>query len=70
MPDDLDYAWLGWLLANPDGWTDADLSAAESLIANQRRALEDLHPNDVKGRSSAQDLLDRLEAALRAHRAP
>jgi hypothetical protein len=37
------------------------------MIANQRRALEDLHPKDVHGRRSAQRVLDELEAAVRTH---
>jgi hypothetical protein len=67
VPDDLDYEWLGWLTTNPDDWTDEDLSAARFLIANQKRVLEELHPKDVKGRRTAQNVLDVLEAALRTH---
>jgi hypothetical protein len=49
VPDDLDYEWLGRLISSPDDWTDEDLSAARSMIANQRRGLAELHPKDVKG---------------------
>ena len=67
MPDDLDYEWLGRLISSPDDWTDEDLSAARSMIANQRRGLAELHPKDVKGHRSVQGVIDELEAALRTH---
>jgi len=67
VPDDLDYEWLGWLTTNPNDWTDEDLSAARFMIANQKRVLAELHPKDVKGRRTAQSVLDVLEAALRTH---
>jgi hypothetical protein len=67
VPDDEDYARLGWLLDHPDQWTDADLDAARFMLANQKDTLAGLHPKDASGRESAQELIDRFEAALRAH---
>ena len=68
MPDDQDYRWLAWLLEHPERWTGDDLSAAQSMLANQRRAFESLHARDVAGRASAVELIDRLGVAIRSHR--
>jgi len=46
MPDDQDYEWLGWLMDHPEEWKDKDLSAARSIVSNQKRAIEDTHPKD------------------------
>ena len=67
MPDDSDYAWLGWLMDHPEKWTDNDLSSARSMVSNQMLAIRDMHPKDVKGRKSSQEVVDRLEAAIRVH---
>jgi hypothetical protein len=67
VPDDSDYEWLGWLLVHPEKWTNEDLSAVRFMIVNQRRAVEDTHPKDEKGRRSAQAVVDEQEAALRKH---
>jgi len=67
MPDDLDYEWLESLLARPGEWTADDLATVDSIIENQRRALEQMHPLDVKGRLVAQGVIDELVAARAAH---
>lgn len=67
MPDPFDYQWLSELLANPERWTDEELSAVRLMIADQQQAIEGLHPKDLKGRRSAQALIDQMEAALRSH---
>ena len=68
MPDDLDYAWLGWLVEHPGEWTAADLAVAEALVASQTRAVEERHPKDNRGRESAQEVVDALESAVRTYR--
>jgi hypothetical protein len=67
MPDDVDYGWLRELLAHPDRWTDDDAASVRVMIENQRRALNDAHPKDDRGRRSSQELIDQLESALKAH---
>ena len=67
MPDDVDYQWLGELLAHPERWTVEDLSSVRMMIANQKRALADLHPTDFRGSRSAQSVVDELEAALQTY---
>jgi hypothetical protein len=44
VPDDLDYARLGWLIAHPDERTPDDPAWAEALVAEQKRAVEESHP--------------------------
>lgn len=67
MPDDFDYAWLGWLMDHPEKWKDNDLAAARSIVSDQMRAIQDTHPKDVKSRQSYQEVVDRLEAAIRTY---
>jgi hypothetical protein len=67
MPDDIDYAWLRELLAHPGRWTEDDTASVRLMLETQRRALNDLHEKDESGRRSAQQLIDQLDAALRAH---
>jgi hypothetical protein len=67
VPDNEDYQWLGWLVSHPDEWTDDDLSTARSLIVDQRRAIEESQPLDAKTLRSMQEVVDQLEAAVRAH---
>jgi len=67
VPDDKDYEWLGRLLRNPDEWVEDDAATVRLMIRNQRSALDAMHPRDAKGRAGAQQVIDELEAALRAH---
>jgi hypothetical protein len=67
VPDTVDYEWLGWLVAHPEQWTRSDLAAARSMLADQRRAVENAHPN--KGRRPLQAVVDQLETALRTYEA-
>jgi hypothetical protein len=60
VPDDLDYEWLGWLIADPEAWSTNDLASAEAVVADQKRAIGEEHPKDVRGRKAKQDLVDRL----------
>jgi hypothetical protein len=41
VPDTADYEWLGWLVAHPEEWTKGDLAAARSMLADQKRTVED-----------------------------
>ena len=67
MPDDFDYAWLGWLIEHPDDWSADDRSAAEQILVDQRRAIDESHPRDLEGRRAKQALVDQLEAAIGAY---
>jgi hypothetical protein len=67
MPDDLDYAWLGWLIEHPDKWTPADLATAGAVIADQKRAVDESHPKDTRGRDRKQAIVDALESAIQEH---
>jgi hypothetical protein len=67
VPDSFDYEWLRELLAHPEGWTDEELSTVRLMIANQQRSIESMHPKDLKGRRSAQAVVDQLKTALLAH---
>jgi hypothetical protein len=67
VPDDLDYAWLGWLIENPADWSCDDLSAAEQILVDQKRAVDESHPSDLEGRRAKQALVDHLEAAIAAY---
>ena len=67
MPDDSDYSWLAWLIAHPEKWTEDDLASVRFMILNQKRAMADLHPKDVKGRQSKQGVVNELEHAMRAY---
>ena len=67
MPDDSDYEWLGWLVEHPEKWSKEDLSAARSMLANQKRVLAGAHPKDHKGRRSAQESVEGLEAAIQSY---
>jgi hypothetical protein len=67
MPDKEDYEYLGWLMDHPEMWSKDDLSNARFIIANQKRSIAELHPKDVRGRRSQQEVVDRLEAAVQAH---
>jgi hypothetical protein len=69
VPDTADYQWLGWLIAHPEKWTKSDLAAVRSMLADQKRAVEDMHPKDDKGRRSLQGVVDELEAAVRTYEA-
>lgn len=67
MPDNQDYEWLGWLVSHPQEWTADDLATARSMIVDQRRAIAESHPLDVKTLRSMQEVVDQLEAAVRTH---
>jgi hypothetical protein len=69
VPDDADYDALRWLIENPERWSAAELETAETLVEHQRRAVEEVHPKDLRGRRDRQALVDRLEAAVRTYRA-
>jgi hypothetical protein len=68
VPDDLDYEWFGWLVANPGEWTPADLEVAEAILINQRRTVEDAHPRDARGRERLQAVVTELQQAIDQHR--
>jgi hypothetical protein len=68
MPDDLDYEWFGWLVANPDEWTPRDLELAEAILVNQKDAVRDSHPKDAKGRDRLQRVVIELESAIAEYR--
>ena len=68
MPDDLDYAWLGWLIAHPNEWTPDDLAKAEAVVDEQKRAVEESHPKDTQGRERTQSVVDALESAIETYR--
>ena len=67
VPDDLDYAWLGRLIDHPESWSAPDLANARQLVAHQKRALDDEHPQDVLGRQAKQGVIDALEAAIETY---
>ena len=67
MPDNEDYERLAWLVNHPRNWTDSDAATARWLVANQRSAVDAMHPNDVRGRQSAQKVIDELEAAIEVY---
>lgn len=67
MPDNADYAWLEQFLAASATWSEDNLATARSMLENQRRAVEEAHPRDVRGRRSLQEVVDLLEAAIRRH---
>jgi hypothetical protein len=37
------------------------------MLVNQRRAVEESHPKDVKGRRLLQDVVDALESAIQRY---
>jgi hypothetical protein len=67
VPDNVDYEWLGWLTSHPDEWSVEDLETAQALVASQKRAIEDEHPKDLRGRQAKQEVVDQLEAAIRTY---
>jgi hypothetical protein len=67
VPDYVDYAWLGRLIDHPESWSADDLATARQLVAHQKRALDDEHPQDVRGRQAKQELIDALEAAAETY---
>ena len=67
VPDDLDYCWLGRLIDHPESWSADDLATARQLVANQKRALDDEHPQDVLGRQAKQGVIDALDAAIETY---
>jgi hypothetical protein len=64
VPDDLDYEWVGWLVANPGEWTPRDLELAEAILVNQKEAVKDSHPKDAKGRDRLQAVVTEFESAI------
>ena len=69
MPDDSDYNALRELLERPATWTDEDASLVKAMIVNQRRAIAELHINDVRGRRVADAVVRELELALEQYMA-
>jgi hypothetical protein len=67
VPDDSDYQWLGRLIADPKRWSKDELSAMQSMIADQKLALAALHAEDAKTRRSYSELIEQMEGAVRAH---
>lgn len=67
VPDSSDYVWLGWLIAHPDEWTSTDLARAESIVADQNRAVDESHPKDAAGRERLRAVADALESAIAEH---
>lgn len=67
VPDDFDYAWLGRLIDHPESWSADDLATARQLVAQQKAALDDEHPQDVQGRRAKQELIDALDAAVETY---
>ena len=65
MPDNLDYEWLAELMATPEAWTPADLAGAEAIVATQRRATEEAHPEE---RARPQAVVTALESAIEQYR--
>jgi hypothetical protein len=70
VPDNLDYEWLGWLVEHPEKWTEEDLAGARFMLANQKSAVEAMHPKDPNGRRAAQEVVDLLEAAIQKYVEP
>jgi hypothetical protein len=68
VPDNFDYGWLDELLGNAPQWSADDLKTPRSLLANQKRALEDTHPRDRRSRHSLQQVVDALEQAIETYR--
>jgi hypothetical protein len=68
MPDDLDYRWLAWLAQHPEAWSPDDLAAAEQIVADQKRAIEESHAKDVEAHQAKRIVVDGLEAAIDFYR--
>ena len=47
----------------PEVWSAQDLATAMQLVAHQKKAFDDEHPQDVLGRQAKQDVIHALEAA-------
>lgn len=66
MPDDEDFAELARLLADPASWTRRERLTMQLVLREQTAQLTAAHPRDVNRRTRLQDLVDRVDAAIRA----
>ena len=64
MPDNEDYKAFFDLLARPRTWSEDERRQMEWRLAAQRRAVEDAHPKDEKGRAALRKVVEAIEAAI------
>jgi hypothetical protein len=64
VPDDFDYAWLDEFIDDAPNWSDDALETARLHLANQKRAVSEADPRDLKTRETLQQVVDRLERAI------
>jgi hypothetical protein len=67
MPDDLDYAWLGWLIEHPDEWTPADLATAKASLPTRSEPSTN-RIRRTRGHEGKQAVVDALESAIQEYR--
>ena len=63
VPDDFDYIWLNGFVGDAPSWSD-DLQTARFHQANQRRDLDETHPQDQRVRKNLQQVVISLEQAI------
>ncbi len=59
-----DYTWLDEFIADAPHWSEEDVATARSLLANQKRAVNEAHPLDRRNRARLQGVVDALERAI------
>lgn len=64
VPDDFDYIWLNEFVGDAPSWSEDDLQTARFHQANQRRALDETHPQDQRVRKNLQQVVISLEQAI------
>lgn len=64
MPDNLDSAALGALLARPQVWCKTDVDRVRWIRKEQAAMLAAVHPKDEKGRQRLQGVLDDVDRAI------
>jgi hypothetical protein len=64
VPDDFDYAWLDDFIDDAPNWSQDDLETTRFHLANQRQAVSEADPRDLKTREALQQVVHRLERAI------
>lgn len=64
MPDNLDYAALGALLARAQVWDQADVDRVRWIRKEQASMLDAAHAKDGEGRQRLQGVLDDVDRAI------
>jgi hypothetical protein len=67
VPDHFDYEWLSEFCGKAQNWGPDELATARSMLADQRRALDESHPSDRKTRKRLQHVVNQLKRAIESY---